>query len=137
MAIDFTLTPELEDIRLRVRTFIDDVVRPGSEDMGEDIDRGDYIRRIFAMRSEAQEAGIWLPHMPKEWGGMGLGHVELAMVQAEAAKTRLGPWVFNCQAPDEGNMHTLHNWATPEQKETYLRPLCEGRKSSCFAMTEP
>ena len=89
------------------------------------------------MRAKAQEEGLWLPHMPKEWGGMGLGHVELAMVQAEAAKTRLGPWVINCQAPDEGNMHTLLHWGTEEQKEKYLRPLCEGRAMSCFAMTEP
>ena len=57
---------------------------------------------------------------------MGLGHVELAMVQAEAAKTRLGPWVLNCMAPDEGNMHTLLHWGTDEQKEKYLQPLCEG-----------
>ena len=55
----------------------------------------------------AFKAGLWLPHMPNEWGGMGLGHVELAMVQAEAAKSSYGPWVLNCQAPDEGNMHTL------------------------------
>ena len=68
---------------------------------------------------------------------MGLGHVELAMVQAEAAKSYYGPWVFNCQAPDEGNMHTLLHWATDDQKERYLRPLCEGRTWSCFAMTEP
>ena len=68
---------------------------------------------------------------------MGLGHVELAMVQAEAAKSHYGPWVFNCQAPDEGNMHTLLHWATDEQKEKYLKPLCEGRTWSCFAMTEP
>ncbi len=68
---------------------------------------------------------------------MGLGHVELAMVQAEAAKSRYGPWVFNCQAPDEGNMHTLLHWGTDAQKEKYLRPLCEGRVWSCFAMTEP
>jgi acyl-CoA dehydrogenase len=75
--------------------------------------------------------------MPEEWGGMGLGHVELAMVQAEAAKTYYGPFVFNCMAPDEGNMHTLLHWATDEQKEKYLRPLCEGIQMSCFAMTEP
>ena len=68
---------------------------------------------------------------------MGLGHVELAMVQAEAAKSGFGPWVLNCQAPDEGNMHTLLHWATDEQKEKYLRPLCEGTAWSCFAMTEP
>jgi acyl-CoA dehydrogenase len=59
------------------------------------------------------------------------------MVQAEAAKTYYGPWVMNCQAPDEGNMHTLLHWGTDEQKEKYLRPLCDGFVMSCFAMTEP
>ena len=68
---------------------------------------------------------------------MGLGHVELAMVQAEAGKTRLGPWILNCMAPDEGNMHTLLHWGTDDQKENYLRRLCEGTAMSCFAMTEP
>jgi acyl-CoA dehydrogenase len=139
MPIDFTLTPELEDIRLRVRTFVEDEIKPVDDRMGSDdaLARDEYIRAIIGLRGKAQEAGIWLPHMPTEWGGMGLTHVELAMVQAEAAKTRLGPWVFNCQAPDEGNMHTLLHWATDAQKEKYLRPLCEGHKMSCFAMTEP
>ena len=138
MSIDFTLTPELEKLRLRVRDVIDTVVRPAEERMAADKPpRDEYLRTIFGLRKQAREAGIWLPHMPEEWGGMGLGHVELAMVQAEAAKSRLGPWVFNCQAPDEGNMHTLVHWGTDEQKEKYLRPLCEGRASSCFAMTEP
>jgi len=62
---------------------------------------------------------------------MGLGHVELAMVQAEAGKTRVGPWVLNCMAPDEGNMHTLLHWANDDQKDRYLRPLCED--ASCRA----
>ena len=139
MAIDFTLTPELEDIRVRVRSFVDDVVKPGEARIGsrDEIERADYIEILLEMRAAAQEAGLWLPHMPKEWGGMGLGHVELAMVQAEAAKSTYGPWVFNCQAPDEGNMHTLLHWGTEEQKQRYLRPLCEGRAMSCFAMTEP
>jgi acyl-CoA dehydrogenase len=139
MAIDFTLTPELEDIRVRVRSFVNDVVKPGDARIGnrDEIERADYIKILLEMRAAAQEAGLWLPHMPKEWGGMGLGHVELAMVQAEAAKSTYGPWVFNCQAPDEGNMHTLLHWGTEEQKQRYLRPLCEGRAMSCFAMTEP
>ncbi len=139
MAIDFTLTPELEQIRLRVRDFIQKVVKPGEEKIGnrDEIERGEYIRILLGMREEARAAGLWLPHMPKQWGGMGLGHVELAMVQAEAAKAYYGPWVLNCQAPDEGNMHTLLHWATDEQKEKYLRPLCEGKVMSCFAMTEP
>jgi acyl-CoA dehydrogenase len=139
MAIDFTLTPELEQIRLRVRDFIERVVKPGEQQLGDgkEIERSEYLRILIGMRSEARAAGLWLPHMPKEWGGMGLGHVELAMVQAEAAKSYYGPWVLNCQAPDEGNMHTLLHWATDEQKEKYLRPLCDGRVMSCFAMTEP
>ena len=109
MPIDFTLTPELEDIRLRVRTFIDEVVKPGEAQIGnpDDIDRDDYINILLGMRQQARDAGLWMPHMPTEWGGMGLGHVQLAMVQAEAAKTYYGAFVLNCQAPDEGNMHTL------------------------------
>src|SRR3954453_3573993 len=109
MAIDFTLSPEVEEIRMRVRSFIEEVVKPGEAKIGEpdEIDRSEYINVLFGMRKQAQEAGLWLPHMPVEWGGMGLGHVELAMVQAEAAKTYYGPFVLNCMAPDEGNMHTL------------------------------
>jgi acyl-CoA dehydrogenase len=124
---------------MRVRSFVDDVVKPGEARIGsrDEIERADYIKILLEMRAAAQEAGLWLPHMPEEWGGMGLGHVELAMVQAEAAKSTYGPWVFNCQAPDEGNMHTLLHWGTEEQKQRYLRPLCEGRAMSCFAMTEP
>ncbi len=141
MAIDFSLTPELEAIRVSVRAFVEEVVRPEehrieSEKLAE-TDRRAYVKALIGLRSKAKAAGLWLPHMPTEWGGMGLGHVQLAMVQAEAAKTRLGPWVFNCQAPDEGNMHTLHHWGTDGQKEKYLRPLLEGSAQSCFAMTEP
>ena len=141
MAIDFSLTPELEAIRVSVRTFVDEVVRPEEHRIESDrlaeTDRRAYVKALVGLRSKAKAAGLWLPHMPTEWGGMGLGHVQLAMVQAEAAKTRLGPWVFNCQAPDEGNMHTLHHWGTDGQKEKYLRPLLEGSAQSCFAMTEP
>src|SRR5437870_698341 len=78
-----------------------------------------------------------MPHMPKEYGGMGLGHVAMAAVSAEAAKSGFGPFALNAQAPDEGNMHTLLHWANDAQKEKYLRPLCDGFIRSCFAMTEP
>ena len=142
MAIDFSLTPELEAIRARVREFIDDVVKPGGaivdgEGDSEPLTGEDRIRALVGMRKQALEVGLWLPHMPLEWGGMGLGHVELAMVQAEAARSYYGPWVLNCQAPDEGNMHTLLHWATDAQKEKYLKPLCDGTTWSCFAMPEP
>ena len=141
MTIDFSLSPELEAIRLRIREFINAEVKPvekiiESEKLDE-TDRDKYVSHLIEMRKKAFAEGLWLPHMPKEWGGMGLGHVELAMVQAEAAKSHYGPWVLNCQAPDEGNMHTLLHWGAQEQLDKYLKPLCEGRTTSCFAMTEP
>ena len=142
MAIDFTLSPELEEVRNNVRDFIERVVKPGEETIEgsngtEPLNPKDRISKLIEMRKEAFEEGLWLPHMPKEWGGMELGHVAMAMVQAEAAKSYSGPWVLNCQAPDEGNMHTMLHWATDDQKEKYLRPLCQGTATSCFAMTEP
>ena len=119
MAIDFTLAPEHEAIRTRVRDFIQGTViaavtRP--ENDAEALSRRDYLTTITGLRDQAKALGLWLPHMPVEWGGMGLGHVELAMVQAEAGKTRIGPWVLNCMAPDEGNMHTLLHWGNEDQK---------------------
>ena len=138
MAIDFTFAPEIDEIRHRVRSFMDDAVRPVERKADEDDwDRQAWRDAIIDLRRAAREEGLWLPHMPAEWGGMGLGHVAMAAVSAEAGRTRIGPMVLNAQAPDEGNMHTLVHWATDEQKERYLRPLCEGRTRSCFAMTEP
>jgi acyl-CoA dehydrogenase len=138
MAIDFSFPEDVQQVVTRVRQFCDQVVRPAEEKIeasGES--REVLIEQIIHMRKQAQEWGLWLPHMPEEYGGMGLGHVAMAAVSAEAAKTGFGPFALNAQAPDEGNMHTLHHWATPEQKKKYLRPLCNGHIRSCFAMTEP
>lgn len=135
--IDFTFPPEVEDVRMRVRRFMDETVRPRWESIDQD-DRKQVVKAIVELRGKARnEEKLWLPHMPAEWGGMGLGPTAMAAVSAEAAKVGIGPFVLNAQAPDEGNQHTLLHWATPEQKEKYLRPLCEGTARSCFAMTEP
>ena len=138
MAIDFSFPPEIEELRLKVRRFIEEIVRPAEARIAEhEGDRRFLIGAIIEMRGIAKEWGLWLPHMPKEFGGMGLGHVAMASVSAEAGKSTFGPYALNAQAPDEGNMHTLLHWASPAQKEKYLRPLCEGMVRSCFAMTEP
>src|SRR5205807_9196419 len=127
-----------EEIRRRVREFVDGEVKPAEQKLEEaGNDRKALIEMIIDLRQKAKDWELWLPHMPKEWGGLGLGPVGMASVSAEAARARMGPFVLNCQAPDEGNMHTLLHWATDEQKERYLRPLCDGVKRSCFAMTEP
>jgi acyl-CoA dehydrogenase len=138
MAIDFTLSPEVEDVRLRVRRFMDEEVRPTEQKLRDgEADRNSYVSAIAGLRQRAHDLGLWNPHLPPEWGGMGLGNVAMAFVSAEAGRTGIGPYVLNAQAPDEGNMHTLLHNANDAQKERYLRPLAEGRSRSCFAMTEP
>jgi acyl-CoA dehydrogenase len=138
MAIDFSFPEDVQHVVARVQEFCEQIVRPAEEKIeasGES--RQVLVEQVIHMRKQAREWGLWLPHMPEEYGGMGLGHVAMAAVSAEAAKTGFGPFALNAQAPDEGNMHTLHHWATPEQKQKYLKPLCDGRIRSCFAMTEP
>lgn len=139
MAIDFTFPPEVEKVRLKFRKFMHEVVKPEEEEINKlrNENNPKWIEKIISLRKIAKEQRMWLPHMPESWGGLGLGPTALAAVSAEAAKTTLGPYVINCYAPDEGNMHTILEWGTPEQKEKYLKPLCEGVARSCFAMTEP
>jgi acyl-CoA dehydrogenase len=140
MAIDFTFPPEVEEVRQRVRDFMVKEVDPvAAEVQAAGGERRRWVDAIVGLREKAKEWELWLPHMPEEWGGMGLGPTAMAAVSAEAARHGggVGPYVLNCQAPDEGNMHTLLHWGTEEQKERYLRPLCEGVARSCFAMTEP
>ena len=135
--IDFSFPPDIEDVRLKVRRFMSEVVRPAWEATDQS-DRSKVVATIVELRRQARsDWNLWLPHMPTEWGGMGLGPTAMAAVSAEAARVPIGPYVLNAQAPDEGNQHTLLHWATDAQKEKYLRPLCEGTARSCFAMTEP
>jgi acyl-CoA dehydrogenase len=137
LVIDFTFAPEVEEVRLKVRRMMSEVVGPAWNEVDQD-DRSKVVGLIVELRRAAREEwNLWLPHMPKEWGGMGLGPTAMAAVSAEAARVPIGPYVLNAQAPDEGNQHTLLHWGTDEQREKYLRPLCEGTSRSCFAMTEP
>jgi acyl-CoA dehydrogenase len=138
MAIDFTFPPEVEDIRRRVRSFMHEEVEPAGKDTSFEPDkRTELIMTVLRLRQRAQALRLYNPHLPAEWGGLGLGPTAMAAVSAEAGRTKLGPFVLNCHAPDEGNMHTLLHFGTEQQKEKYLRPLAEGRGRSCFAMTEP
>jgi len=138
MTIDFTFPPEVEGVRMRVRAFMEGEVKPAeTPDLWDEGNRRKLVETILALRQKAKDAGLWMPHMPRAWGGMELGPTAVAAVSSEASRTRLGSFVLNCQAPDEGNMHTLLHFGTPEQQEKYLKPLCLGITRSCFAMTEP
>jgi acyl-CoA dehydrogenase len=88
-------------------------------------------------RSEAKKLGLWAPYLPPSEGGLGLTMVEFAQISELMARTPFGHYVFNCQAPDIGNIELLHLHASPVQKASFLQPLMEGKIRSCFSMTEP
>jgi acyl-CoA dehydrogenase len=136
--MDFTLTPEIEDIRLRTRAFVESHVLP-LEAQRENYDEHENIRDdvLALVRQKAKAAGLWAPQSPKEFGGMALPIVTWAVMYEEAARSIFGPLAFNCMAPDDGNMNLLARAGTPAQKERWLRPIVEGRVRSSFAMTEP
>jgi acyl-CoA dehydrogenase len=94
-------------------------------------------RTLAELRPVARAAGLYLPQLPQEQGGLGLGWVERAAVLEEAGRSYLGPGAMNCAAPDQPNMISLLRQGTPQQRREYLEPLAAGRIRSCFAMTEP
>src|SRR5262249_6277035 len=134
--IDFTLPPEIEDLRLRVRAFVEEHVLP-LEDDPENFSEHENIplERLAPVREKARAAGLWAPQSPKEFGGMALPIVAWAVMYEEAARSVFGPLAFNCMAPDDGNMNLLARVGTPAQKEWWLRPICDGKVNSAFAMT--
>jgi len=136
--IDFTLSPEIEETRQRVRTFVADHILPleldrANYDDHENI-RGDVLETV---REKARAEGLWSPQMPKEHGGMGLPIVGQAVMYEEANRSIFGPVCFNCAAPDDGNMRLLNQVATEAQKERWLYPTIKGELRGAFAMTEP
>ena len=136
--MDFTLNPEVEDIRLRVRDFVEKEVLPLEADPANFADHENIPQvRLDPVRAKAKKAGLWAPQVPKEYGGMGLPIVAWAAIYEEAARSIFGPLAIHCMAPDDGNMNLLAKAGTPAQKEKWLRPIAEGKVRSAFAMTEP
>ena len=97
----------------------------------------DLLPVLQTKREQVKAMGLWTPHLPQEYGGLSLSLSEFAHVSEELGRTPIGHYLFNCQAPDIGNMEVLMAHATPAQKELYLWPLIRGQVRSCFSMTEP
>ena len=136
--MDFTLSPEVESLRLRTRAFVDEHVLPLEADPVNFSEHENIpLDRLAPVQAKAKAAGLWAPQSPKEYGGMALPITAWAVMYEEAARSIFGPLVFNCSAPDDGNMNLLSKVGTPAQKEKWLRPIVEGKVKSSFAMTEP
>ncbi|HET7707924.1 MAG TPA: acyl-CoA dehydrogenase family protein [Sphingomicrobium sp.] len=149
--MDFDLTERQTFFRDRVRAFIDEHVRPRVGDYKKQIDAGDRwqpIQLIEDLKPVARKAGLWNLFMPPghalrhvdetfQFEGEQLTNLEYAMCAEEMGRILWSSEVFNCSAPDTGNMEVLHRYGTREQKEEWLAPLMRGEIRSAFLMTEP
>src|SRR3984885_12967906 len=134
--MDFTLPPEIEQLRLRTRAFIEEHVLPLEADPVNFSDHENIpLKRLAPIQEKARQTGLWAPQSPKEFGGMALPIVAWAAIYEEAARSVFGPLSINCSAPDDGNMNLLARIGTPAQKEWRLRPVVEGKVKSSFAVT--
>lgn len=136
--MDFALPPEIDALRRRYRAFVEDHILPVEADRANwDAHENISVPALETLRAKAKAAGLWAPQVPPEFGGRGLSTVGMAACYEEMNRSIFGPVVFNCAAPDDGNMWMLARIGTEAQKDRWLRPLAEGRVRSAFAMTEP
>jgi acyl-CoA dehydrogenase len=134
--MDFSLKPELADLRAQVRTFMNERVLPNEATILAE-DRHKEYTTLKQLQAHARDAGLWTPHLPSELGGRGLGIMGMCVLFREMGRSPVGARVFNCDAPDQGNMELLLAKASPALRERYLKPLCDGQITSAFSMTEP
>ncbi len=137
--MDFTLPPEIDALRLKVRAFVAENVLP-LEAGRSNYDAYENIRLeiLNPLREMAKANGLWAPQMPKERGGLGLPMVGWCAFYEEANRSIFGPLVFNCCAPDDGNMSLLNKvLKTAAEKDRWLQPIIDGTIRSAFVMTEP
>ncbi len=134
--IEFDISPELRDLLQRTRQTVESVVYPLEKAIGQK----PFVEaqaELLEGRERVRSAGLFAPQAPKHLGGLGLGFREHALVSEELGRSPIGHYLFNCQAPDAGNMEILHTFGSDAQKEHWLRPLVGGTIRSCFSMTEP
>ena len=133
MAIDFEIPAEAKAVRERVRQWVHDECIPAEKRI---LDKDSYKSVLAELRGKARARDLWLPFIPKEYGGMGLGPLANALVQMELGQSHLGALSMNSQGPDDATMLTLLAHGTEYQKEKYLKPLLNGDKRVCYSMTE-
>ena len=117
--MDFSISDRMQGVLARVRSFLLEHVYPLEARLHSE-SFASLLPTLEAKRQLVREMGFFAPQIPKKHGGMGLEFMDHALLSEELARTPLGHFVFNCQAPDEGNMHTLLHWATDDQKDRFF-----------------
>ena len=137
--MDFALSAKTKDLQQRLEIFMDAHVYPNEHRFHEELERERWkpARIVEDLKSKARQEGLWNLFLPGDGLVPGLTNLEYAPLCEIMGRSHMAPEVFNCSAPDTGNMEVLARYGTVEQREKWLKPLLAGEIRSCFAMTEP
>src|SRR6266404_3437440 len=137
--MNFEYSNKVQELQKRLSAFMDEHIYSNEQRYYQEIERERWVpsRVIEALKPKARAAGLWNLFLPDDENGAGLTNLEYAPLCELMGRSTMAPEVFNCSAPDTGNMEVLARYGTPEQKDRWLKPLLAGEIRSCFAMTEP
>jgi acyl-CoA dehydrogenase len=137
--MNFEVSEKTKELQNRLQAFMDSHVYPNEEKFQAEIAlaRWKPTRIVEELKAKARHEGLWNLFLPHDENGAGLTNLEYAPLCEIMGRSHIAPEIFNCSAPDTGNMEVLARYGTAEQKEKWLKPLLAGEIRSCFAMTEP
>jgi acyl-CoA dehydrogenase len=137
--MNFSFSSKVKDLQRRLQVFMDEHIYPNEQRYHDEIERNRWSPPavIEELKPQARAAGLWNLFLPDREHGAGLTNLEYAALAEIMGRSFISPEVFNCSAPDTGNMEVLARYGTAEQKERWLKPLLAGEIRSCFSMTEP
>jgi acyl-CoA dehydrogenase len=135
----FEFSDKVKGLQRRLQSFMDEHVYPNEKKYHEQIEQNRWQPApiIEELKPKARAAGLWNLFLPESGHGAGLTNLEYAPLCEIMGRVVMAPEIFNCSAPDTGNMEVIERYGAPEQKERWLKPLLAGEIRSCFAMTEP
>lgn len=135
----FEYSEKVKDLQSRLQAFMVEHIYPNEQRFYVEIDRNRWLptKVIEELKTRSRAAGLWNLFLSDSEYGAGLTNLEYGPLCEIMGRSAIAPEVFNCSAPDTGNMEVLARYGTPEQKEKWLKPLLAGEIRSCFAMTEP
>ena len=137
--MDFEPSAKTKELQRRLQSFMDVHVYPNEQRFHEEIERERWkpARIVEELKPKARQGGLWNLFLPHDENGAGLTNLEYAPLCEIMGRSHMAPEVFNCSAPDTGNMEVLARYGTEAQKEKWLKPLLAGEIRSCFSMSEP
>ena len=140
--MDFEFSPKVHDLRNRLQAFMDEEIYPREAAFEAQVDEGDRWAPpevLAELKNKAQQQGLWNLFMPQTYADFspGLTNLEYAPLAELMGRVLWASEVFNCSAPDTGNMEVLARYGSPAQQEEWLQPLLRGEIRSAFCMTEP